>query len=313
MTAPDVDADHAYSPSRWSHRSTDAEQVIQSHVQVLSSATQRARSSVPCLLNWTVDPASSFPDHSLDVYFPSNATDLLPSLDSVQPKAIFVYIHGGYWQYFSRNESAFMAQTMSDEKILTVAVGYPIAPHANIDQMVVCVEQALVKILRWAMALSTKVFICGHSAGGHLAATLLLIDWKEKYDIDQHVFGGFILVSGVFDLLPLVSTYVNEPLGMDASTARHQSPLHRERTDYWSDLKKLAILCIHGEHDPPSFRDQNRRYGSYLESIGFDNVKTLQLENFDHFDIIEQLESRDQPLTMLILTLIKESSSRLIL
>jgi arylformamidase len=254
-----------------------------------------------------VDSISSFPDHSIDIYFPSNVSEFLPIIDTIKPKAIFVYIHGGYWAFLSRNESAFMAQTMSDAEILTAVVGYPIAPHATIDQIVTCVEQCLVKILQWAMKLSTKVFICGHSAGGHLAATLLLTNWKTKYNIDHEIFGGFFLISGVFDLIPLVSTYVNKPLGMTTSIARNQSPLHRESNDYWSALKHVPILCVHAQYDPPSFHDQNRRYGAYLEQIGFNNVQTIQLNDFDHFDIIEQLEKQDQPLTTLIFKLINDS------
>jgi len=306
-TEIDADADHAYSPSRWSHRYSDAEKVIESHCQTLSKATQYARNTIPCLLNWPIDSTTSFPDYAIDIYFPSNVTKLLPTIDSIQPKAIFVYIHGGYWQYFSRNESAFMAQTMSDAQILTAVIGYPIAPHATIDQIVICVEQGLVKILELAKKLSIKIFICGHSAGAHLVATLLLINWKTKYNIDHEVFGGFFFISGVFDLIPLVSTYINEPLGMTISIAKNQSPLHRDNNDYWSELKHVPILCVHAEHDSPPFHDQNRRYGSYLKKIGFDNVRVIQLNNFDHFDCIEQLEKKDQPLTTMILKIINNS------
>jgi len=307
MTTIQTDADHAYSPSRWSHRFSDGDKVIESHMQTLTKATQSARTTLPCLLNWAVDTTTSFPDHSIDIYFPSNVTELLPTIDSIQPTAIFVYIHGGYWQFLSRKESAFMAQTMSDAQILTAIIGYPIAPQATIDQIVLCVEQALVKILKWATKLSTKVYICGHSAGGHLAATLMLIDWKTKYNIDHQIFGGFFLISGIFDLIPLTSTYVNTPLGMTTSVAKNQSPLYRDSNDYWLALKHVPIFCVHAQYDPPSFHDQNRQYGSYLEKIGFDNVKIIQLDNFDHFDVIEQLEKRDQPLTTMILSLIKNS------
>ena len=307
MAATDKDADHAYSPSLWSHRFTDGDQVIESHLQTMTQATERAKMTVPCLLNWPVDAATALPDHSIDLYFPSNTAELFPNLDAIKPKAIFVYIHGGYWQFLSRRESAFMAQTMSDEQIVTAVVGYPIAPRASVDQITLSVERALVKIIRWAMKLSVKVFVCGHSAGGHLAATLLLIDWKKKYNIDADVFGGFFLISGVFDLGPLVPTYINTPLSLTTATAQKLSPLHRPSEDYWSALQHVPILCVHGEHDPPSFREQNRSYGSYLTSLGYTNVQTMQLQNFDHFDVIEQLENRDQPLTTLILSLIKAS------
>ena len=308
MTRPtEIDADHAYSPSLWSHRFSDGEKVIESHVQTLTKATQTVRNTKPCLLNWKVDPTTSLPDHAIDIYFPSNVIDSFPSMEAIQSKAIFVYIHGGYWQFLSRNESAFMAQTMTDAQIVTAVVGYPIAPQATIDQIVECIEQALVQIFKLAMKSSAKVFLCGHSAGAHLAATLLLIDWKTKYDISHELFGGFFLISGVFDLVPLVSTYVNNPLGMTTSIAKNNSPLLRDCNDYWSALKHTPILCVHAQYDPPSFHDQNRQYGSFLEKIGFNNVQTIEMADVDHCDIIEQLEKPDQPLTKMILKLIKDS------
>lgn len=306
-TEIEIDLDYAYSPSRWSHRFSDGAKVIESHVDTLTRASENARNTVPCLLNLPVDLSTSFYDHSIDLYFPPNVTELLPTVDNIKPKAIFVFIHGGYWQYFRRNENAFMAQTMSDEQILTAVIGYPIAPHGTIDQIVACVEQALVKVLELAKKLSTKVFICGHSAGGHLASTLLLIDWKTKYNIDQEIFAGFFLVSGVFDLIPLISTYVNKPLNMTTEIAKNQSPLHRPTDNYWSALKHKPILCVHAQHDPPTFHDQNRRFGAYLKEIGFDNVQIIQIDGFDHFDIIEHLVKKDQQLTTIFLNLINNS------
>jgi len=300
-----IDADHAYSPSRWSHRSSDPDKIIELHLQATTKSSQSARQTLPCLLNYPVNRATALPDHFIDFYFPSNVTETLPpNFDSIKTKSIFVYIHGGYWQYLSRNESAFMAQTMSNEQILTAVIGYPLAPHATIDQIVVSVEESLVKILQLANQLSAKVFVCGHSAGGHLASTLLLIDWKTKYNLDSQLFGGFFLISGVYDLVPLVSTYVNDPLRMTTTIAKHQSPLHRDRNDYWLALKHLPILCVHGQYDPPTFREQNRQYGSYLQELGFEHVQIIELDNFDHFDVVEQIEKRDQPLTNLILRII---------
>ena len=307
MNKPVTEADRAYSPSLFSHRFSDGDEVIENHVQALTKGTQRARTTVPCLLNWLVNPQTSFLDHAIDLYFPSNISKSLLNIDTMQTKAIFIYIHGGYWQFFSRNESAFMASTMSNAQILTAVVGYPTAPHATIDQIVTCVEQAVVNILQLATKLSTKVYICGHSAGGHLAATLLLIDWKTKYNIAHEIFGGFFLVSSVFDLVPLVSTYINTAIAMTASIAQQQSPLHHDSSKYWTSLKHVPVFCVHGQYDPPTFHDQNRKYGSYLEQIGFNHVQTIQLDHFDHFDVIEQLENPDQPLTQLIFKLINKS------
>lgn len=306
MSEIQTELDRAYSPSVWSHRTTDPDEVIKLHVETLTEGTEIAKRTIPCFLNWAVDSEALKPDYAIDIYFPSDTNSIILNLDTLKPKKMFVYIHGGYWQFLSRRESAFMAQTMSDEHILTAVVGYPIAPHASMDEIVVCVERALVKLLQWAAKLSIKVCVAGHSAGAHLASMLLLVDWKTKYNIDPCIFGGFFLISGVFDLVPLVSTYINKPIKMNIDLAKHLSPLHRNDHQTNTPLKDVCILCVHAQHDPPAFHEQNRNYADFLKQLGFQNVQMLQIDGYDHFDIIEQLENRDQPLTALILSLMKK-------
>jgi arylformamidase len=68
------------------------------------------------------------------------------------------------------------------------------------------------------MSLSAFVFdrslwFCGHSAGAQLVAMLLFSKWLDQ--LDDSVFRflkGFVLISGVYDLIPLVGTYINNAL-----------------------------------------------------------------------------------------------------
>lgn len=60
------------------------------------------------------------------------------------------------------------------------------------------------------------VFVGGHSAGAHLAISALL----GPKNLDQpatnvQLLKGLVLISGVFNLVPLVKTTVNEPLKLD--------------------------------------------------------------------------------------------------
>lgn len=58
-----------------------------------------------------------------------------------------------------------------------------------------------------------KFIVGGHSAGAQLAAQLLHENPKhDQPTIDVKQIVGFILFSGVYDLRPLVSTYINDAL-----------------------------------------------------------------------------------------------------
>jgi len=50
----------------------------------------------------------------------------------------------------------------------------------------------------------------GHSAGAHLAASMIHPEVNENIGVK-----GFILISGVFDLNPLLETSINKPLKLN--------------------------------------------------------------------------------------------------
>jgi arylformamidase len=59
-----------------------------------------------------------------------------------------------------------------------------------------------------------KLIISGHAAGGQLAAHILHKPRKALPPGFYEQWAGLVLISGVYDMRPLVKTYVNEPLRM---------------------------------------------------------------------------------------------------
>ncbi len=57
----------------------------------------------------------------------------------------------------------------------------------------------------------SRLFVGGHSAGGHLSACMLYTDWS-RYGLETQPFSGTILLSGLYDLVPIQRSIVNEPL-----------------------------------------------------------------------------------------------------
>uniref|UniRef100_A0A8C6ZC68 Arylformamidase n=1 Tax=Nothoprocta perdicaria TaxID=30464 RepID=A0A8C6ZC68_NOTPE len=178
------------------------------------------------------------------------------------PFPVLVYIHGGYWQCLSKDVSGFAAPALVSRGIALAAVGYSIAPQGrrwprrlrHMDEMVAQVRRSLVFLVRRFSGIS-GLYLCGHSAGAHLAAMVLATDWAE-YEVTPDI-KGTMLVSGIYDLEPLLNTYVNEELKMSQEVARRNSP----------------VLCVSGavpaacevllavaQHDSPEFRRQSREY-----------------------------------------------------
>nr|XP_023672734.1 kynurenine formamidase isoform X2 [Paramormyrops kingsleyae] len=124
-----------YSPSQWSHRMS-ADEVIKAHEASLREGTERARSITQTLLNV---PYGEGQREKLDVYVPTN-----PSLEM----PLVMYLHGGYWEALSKEESGFMAVPLVQKGVAVVAVDYDIAPGGNMDLMVSQVRQSVVSVVQ---------------------------------------------------------------------------------------------------------------------------------------------------------------------
>ncbi|XP_005989153.1 kynurenine formamidase [Latimeria chalumnae] len=277
-----------YSPSCWSHR-MDKDAVIEAHVKWVTEGTKVARSITQVMLGV---PYGAGDGDKLDVYLPSHPPAALPLL---------VYLHGGYWQFFSKEESGFMAPPLVKKGIAVVAVDHDIAPKGNMDSIVSQVRRSVAFVVQQYSHIS-GIYLCGHSAGAHLVAMALATDWKE-YGVTPDIKGAF-LVSGIYDLLPIVRTSVNDPLKMNDEIAVRNSPMQLI-PEVKRACESCEIVIALGEHDSPEFRRQSREYYQALQSAGL-KVHFEDILNTDHFNVIEQLSDEGYRLTQMILKMILE-------
>ncbi|XP_010870897.2 kynurenine formamidase isoform X1 [Esox lucius] len=281
---PIDELERQYSPSHWSRRMS-ADDVIKAHVTALKEGTERARGLAQTLLNV---PYGDGEGEKLDVYLPTTTSLDVP---------LVIYLHGGYWQFLSKEESGFMAVPLVHKGVVVVSVGYDIAPKGNMDLMVSQVRRSVASIVQQYSHIS-GLYLCGHSAGAHLAAMVLSTDWSQ-YDVTPQIKGAF-LVSGIYDLQPILSTYVNEPLKMTQEVALRNSPSQLVPQLKHSSSSCDIVVAV-AQDDSPEFRKQSEDYYKALKSAGGLRVTLEDVPNTDHFNIIEQLVDEDYHLTRLLL------------
>ncbi|XP_075297274.1 kynurenine formamidase isoform X3 [Opisthocomus hoazin] len=119
-----------YSPSRWSPR-LGSDAVLRAHLAATAAGTQRARAGARTSLHV---PYGTGPGEQLDIYLPAEPSG---------PFSVLVYIHGGYWQCLSKDESGFAAPPLVSRGVGVVAVGYDTAPHGHMDAMVRQVRRSI--------------------------------------------------------------------------------------------------------------------------------------------------------------------------
>ncbi|XP_074081146.1 kynurenine formamidase isoform X2 [Macrotis lagotis] len=277
------DLEKQYSPSKWSHR-LNAEEVIKTHVRVGTEVTKEAQASKQNLLDVAYGEGL---DEKLDIYFPSQISKELP---------FFLFIHGGYWQEGSKDYSAFMVPPLTAAGIAVALVAYVLAPKGNLDQMLSQIRRSVLFIQK-QYPFNRGIYLCGHSAGAHLASMVLLTDWVE-HEVIPNIKGSF-LVSGIYDLEPILHTYVNDALQMTLEDARRKSPMFCQKEAQTSTSTCALILAV-GQQDSPEFLQQSLDYFQVLRLHGY-RASFIEISNVDHFDIIEKLNKNDYILTQIIL------------
>ena len=232
----------------------------------------------------------------MDVFRPENVRDDAP---------VVVYIHGGWWQWFSKEMFSFIAQPFNEAGFAVYMPAYTLAQNWTSEEPMTRIteqlEHAMLAVFEDAQALdASQIILVGHSAGGQLVSLLHRVDWEEKYGVDRaavdkltHVFS----LAGLFDIRALTNSYVNDAIGMSEDEAERLSPACQpiDETRAYSSLHLVLP-----EHDTSEFYRQTKDYQHQLVSKGID-CRLKILAGKDHVSMIETVINDGDELTSYIL------------
>ncbi|OWV28363.1 alpha/beta hydrolase [Halomonas campaniensis] len=216
----------------------------------------------PTALRYGEDPAAR-----LNLFVPESTSG---------PWPLMLFIHGGYWQALDNTATDFLAERYLARGMAFASLGYGLAPETSIHTMV---NQCIEGIAAACNALADNggvwsIVLGGHSAGAQLAYWVAA---SGDIPIDK-----LILVSGVYDLTPLVDTYVNEALELTPTQVLALSPI-------FADSSKLPpCQVVIAENDPPAFRQQAHDFVAALKTSHI-QVELVDIANCDHFDVLDAL------------------------
>lgn len=232
--------------------------------------------------------------------------DLFPPVDpGPEPAPLVAFFHGGYWRTLSKDYFSHLAHPFVEAGIAFAAVGYGLCPRVTFDEVV---EDARTAVLRLHANAATygidpgRLFVAGHSAGAHLAATLLSTDWTARGAPPEPLAGGGA-ISGAYDLEPVRLTSVNGDIRLDPEQAARYSPVRRI-----PERLPPVILAL-GELECAEFHRQQDDYAEALRDAGHD-VVAFELPGRHHFDVIDALGEADSPLHCAVRGLVEEGRPR---
>jgi arylformamidase len=228
----------------------------------------------------TIDlPYGTAPRQRLDLFL--TGRDGAPTL---------IFIHGGYWQMNAKEPFAFVAEGPLAHGVNVASVGYTLAPEAGMDAIVGEIRDAigwLAGNIAHHGGDPARLYVSGWSAGGHLAAMAMS---------DPRLKGG-LAISGIFDLEPIRLSYLNDKLGLDAATARRNSPL------LTLPPRAGKLLIAVGGDELPELQRQSQEYHAAWTAHGLDGA-LVPLPGHHHFSILEELARPGGKLTAAVRELV---------
>ncbi len=191
------------------------------------------------------------------------------------PKDVFVFIYGGTWNSGKKSLYNFLGNRMARKDVVTVVIDYPKSPQSNYDEMATDAAKA-VKWVKENIAKyggnPDKIFVSGHSAGGHLASLISVRDdYFGKLGVANPIKGTILIDAAGLDMYTFlkqenypddntyIQTFTNNPDNWKAG-----SPL------YHLHKGMPPMLVYVGGRTYPSIKIGNDMLVANLKKLGYD-------------------------------------------
>ncbi len=193
---------------------------------------------------------------------------------------VLIFWHGGGWTGGYKEWMSFMAPAFTAAGVTFVSAGYRLAPQHIFPTGLEDCADAVAKVHAECKRFGgdpARIFIGGHSAGGHYAPLLAVtLGWRAKRKLPHDVVKGCLPISGVYAFGESAGLSMKPRfLGTDPANERAASPIHNiEATP--------PFLIAHGDKDFPHLMKQAEAMEAALRKAG-GSVERVVLAGRDHF------------------------------
>lgn len=200
---------------------------------------------------------------------------------------IHVFLHGGAWRGGLAKDSAYPAEMFVTAGAHYVVPDFVWVQNAggSLTPIADQVRRAVAWVYKNAASFGgdpNRLYLSGHSSGGHLAGVVLVTDWQKDFGLPADIVKGGLLISGMYDLKPprlsARSSYVkfDDAMEQALSTQRHLDKL------------RTPVIIAHGTLESPEFQRQARDFAAAVKAAG-KPVRLIVGEGYNHFELPETL------------------------
>lgn len=257
------------------------------HFARWAEASDDARAAHPC---------------QTDIAYGTGPMETLDVFPSSQPGApVVVFIHGGYWRSLDKSDHSFIAPAFKNLGGCVFIPNYALCPAVTIPQITLQMVQALAWIHRNAKKYGgdpRRIYVVGHSAGGHLAAMLLDCLWPQVGpDLPADLVKGALSISGLYDLEPLMHTpFLKDSLRLTPEQVRLASPALLPAP------RQGVLYTVAGADESAEFIRHNKLIQQAWGKKVVPVCETLPGKN--HFSVLEDLTAPWEHLHQLAIRLV---------
>ena len=210
---------------------------------------------------------------------PREVVDIFP-VEETENAPVIIFMHGGAWTRGSKEGYSFPATEFVPRGVTWIATEFTNVPQGTLSNQVRQNRDAVAWVYTNADTYGwdrDRIYIAGHSSGGHMCAMSLVTDWYRLYGLPNDLIKGAVAISGMYDLEAVYLSYRNTYLNLSQSDWRENSPvLHIPPV---SDTP-LLIGCA--EHDTAEFHRQPEEFIKAWQAAGHKG-EFIELMDRHHF------------------------------
>ncbi len=199
---------------------------------------------------------NTLPEKQLNIFSPKQADG---------QNDVLIFIHGGSWNSGNKDIYDFLGNRFAKKGIVTVIIDYPLSPEYQVHDMAKASSQAV----KWVHeniqdygGNPDKIFVSGHSAGGHLASLISVRDvYFDSLNVENPIKGTVLIDAAGLDMYWFLNE-MNYPSGNIYLEAFTENPAVWKDTSpyYYLNENTTPMIILMGGKTLPGIELTTSRF-----------------------------------------------------
>ncbi len=218
--------------------------------------------------------------HVLDVY--------TPRVKNATPSEVVIFIHGGKWKTANKDMFNYVGVNFAEKGKTAVLINYRLTPDVKYEEMAMDCANAVkwvVSQIKYYGGDETKIYLYGHSSGGHLAALISTNNrFFDSLEIQNPVKGCVLIDAFGMNMYNYLRNPNSNDLWMFDTFGKEEEKWKDASPAFFVTTESPKFLMFLGEkthniiyHDVKAFRHLLEEKGIETELVMMDNRKHMEM------------------------------------